>query len=229
MINNDDNSEVLYGEQDHEHKKSLEHFVAAGSTDTVENGTLIQNLSNEDADFLLGVIIADDEDGILRAVTLEQKQKMIEITVAMAEKFKVSPLDFSLLSFKTPNIERNIALAYSASSGLYKGSWDAVMGDANNDEFIVEISDEFFDTRSGMTTDVYNAMYEAKLNDNVLPDSQEAALDDPLKWTLTMMSEQPNGNYASFMFVKNGKLRKYWYRRTLDHEIVRFRPAIIIN
>ena len=180
---------------------------------------------------------------VFDTLTPEQQERATKLTGAMAEKFGVDAKDFSVLE-----TEDGIkAVAYTAGNGIDLGdptktvdkkrSWNSIFDKKNAQNFMVEVDGKQVDTRTGMTSDVYDAMVDgAKARgDEFLPDSPQLSESDEndQPWTITLMTGEPERAdefRAPYRDVtEDGHVNGSWVNRDGDIGDVRFRPAVVIE
>jgi len=156
------------------------------------------------------------------------------------EQYGAKPEDFNLVTYEKDG-KTVYNIAYTATYGLDLGDpeeeWDSkrsyrsIMSD--NYAHLVAIDGVAYDTRAGMTLDVYRAFVEAKIQANEkLPDNDDeydTAVDEHDQYTVTLLTgEKSVGLFAAriaFVDVDDSVFSKKVSRGD-DEEGIRFRPAV---
>lgn len=173
-----------------------------------------------------------------------------EVKQALAEKYKVSPEDFSLFTYEKDGETRN-TVVYTGANGIDLGnpkedydtarSWDRVMDDTkkNTDRHTIEVTVGGVkltpDARKGMTYALYDQLVEeAKAAGRPLPDSKDTKITstsgDWYSWT--MMSGEPltAGGYAPVARVGDvGSVYRRATYRDRGGRYLLFRPAVNLD
>lgn len=173
----------------------------------------------------------------------EQQKLADQLTSAMAEKFGVSSPDFSVLCTRNDNGSERLTVAYTAGVGISAAdlggdpysmsSWNGIMK-APKDLFTVEIDGQAFDTRTGMSRDVYNVFISiARANRGPLPDSK--ALNDMhgTDRTVTWLTGQPKnkipfGEAPGAYVNQHGMVVVEHIGARYRAYVARFRPAVAL-
>ncbi len=168
---------------------------------------------------------------VISMLSPEQAERANKLKSAMAEKFRVDAADFSVLATEAETGEKLFCVAYTAGNGIYKGSWNKIMGNETTKDFVVEIDGQKFDTRTGMTLDVYAAMVErARANDEILPDSRQLSEENGQVWTWTLRTGEQavvlNAPRASVL--EDDSVYGGWCDGGDGGGAVRFRPAAVL-
>ncbi len=167
-----------------------------------------------------------------------EQEHAAKLARAIAEKFHVDVLDFSLLSFTAETGETKHVVAYTARDGIDLGdpkqlndpsrSWNSVFSKENAREFYIEIDGLLVDTRCGMTRDVYDTMVEtARQNGRTLPDSLYIEHDE--HWAMTLLTGEQTVDPAPVAFVHDSVIHHNWYDPRDDRRSIRFRPAVVLE
>jgi hypothetical protein len=125
-------------------------------------------------------------------------------------------------------------VAYTASNGIHRGSWENIMAKKSSSDFIVEVDGKSFDTREGLTLDCYKAIVEkTRANEETLPDSRQLSDKNDQLWTWTLLTgEKPKAStlFALHAYVDDtGSARgPLFYDPTYDGDDIRFRPAVVL-
>lgn len=164
----------------------------------------------------------------------------------LAEKYRVSPEDFELVSYESETGDTINAVVYTAANGIDPGnpkedydearSWNQVMGKnaKNKARHMVTIDGVECDDREGMTYALYDQLVEAaKTAERPLPDSKDTMItsNGGAKWhSWTIMTGEPltAGGNAPIAGVDDvGSVDRLWADVDDDDLSLRFRPAVI--
>lgn len=164
----------------------------------------------------------------------------------LAEKYRVSPEDFELVSYESETGDTINAVVYTAANGIDPGnpkedydearSWKKVMGKnaKNKARHMVTIDGVECDDREGMTYALYDQLVAAaKTAERPLLDSKDTIItsnggDKYYSWTMMTGEPLAAGGYAPIAGVSDdGSVRRYWLDVVYDDLDLRFRPAVI--
>ena len=177
-------------------------------------------------------------------MTPEQRQTAGEVREAMADRFKkygVTAKDLRVVMTEAEKGERIFTLVHTGS-GIDIGdptnnydparSYPCVMSKKNDPLFIVTIDGKQYDTRKGMTSAVYDALYQDAIGRNAtLPDSEQMSEDTKYKRTHTILTgESPS--LAGLVLVRcvlGGKISRDVRGPNIDFRGLSVRPAAVIG
>ena len=162
----------------------------------------------------------------------EQRKQAEAVIANMAEKFERPPEDFGVVMVENEAGEKRPVVMLTAGNGLYKGSWNTVMSDAQTEAFTIVVNGKQIDTRSAMTEDAYRAFIadEKARGIEPLPDSSQLSNENGQPWTWTLLTgEQAHGFDAPVAYVRDGNARRSWGSRVRSGSLVRVRPAVVIE
>jgi hypothetical protein len=183
------------------------------------------------------------EKSVWRAMSREQKVKAAAVRSAIAE----SPLKEQGVTEETLRVvkiekdgENHFTLIHTGA-GVDIGnhgkdydkarSYKAVMSDKNDKLFQVEVDGVTYDTRKGMTDEVYIAKVEdARARGVTLPDSKPLSKETGDLWTWTMLTGEPltaDGD-VQFRGVDEGQVNRYIVFPDYDRRDLRVCPAVVI-
>lgn len=111
-------------------------------------------------------------------------------------------------------------------------SYNSVMSDENDALFQVEVNGVTYDTRAGMTDEVYVAKVEDARSRNVtLPDSAQLRDETDDLWTWTMLTGEPltAGGCVQFRHVDGGRVGRGIAGPGDDSRLLRVCPAVEIK
>lgn len=186
------------------------------------------------------------------AISPEQIKLADRLTEGMAEKFcapidqfvqvQVADEESSRLAvvfaaeYALP-VDTTIALGRLSLPGL-QGSWKSIFRPANQERYLVEADGQQYDTRYGMTFEVYEAMVRGLIKENkTLPDCDkvfdpasathfqprtfltgEALYWDTLEW------RAPTAHVSKQHGIRQSSATAY-----NRHSFIGFRPAVLLN
>lgn len=155
---------------------------------------------------------------------------------ALAEKYNLTPEDFSLVETKNDSNEPVHTVMMNTESGLDLGdstedfdakrSYNGVMKNDTDKRFIVEIDGQLFDTRT-LGVDAYHTFVDEQISNNVfpLPDS-----DDLYLWTNTLITgygaDRSGDGLLGYVYRGQSRGRRNPYGD--GNRDVRFRPAVVV-
>jgi hypothetical protein len=172
---------------------------------------------------------------ILPILTPEQIEYASKLSSAMAELFGVDEADFSVVPTKddrTGKFEFTVAL--TSVIGTQEGSWDYIFNTRYQHRFMIEIDGSIFDTRLGMTLDVYTAMIEqARSSGKDLPDSpyhSRNSSEEGTIWTRTLATGELTLSTECYVCYvdRGGSVINDSIYLTSQGDYIRFRPAVKI-
>ena len=177
-------------------------------------------------------------------MTPEQRQTAGEVREAMADRFKkygVTAKDLRVVMTEAEKGERIFTLVHTGS-GIDIGdptnnydparSYPCVMSKKNDPLFIVTIDGKQYDTRKGMTSAVYDALYQDAIGRiATLPDSEQMSEETKYKRTHTILSGE-SLSLAGLVLVRcvvGGKISRDVRDPNIDFRGLSVRPAEVIG
>lgn len=169
---------------------------------------------------------------VFATLTPEQQERARAKQTALAEHFSteaqpLSPEDFGVVAVGEGE-NRSLFVMLTTGNGLYKGSYNTIMGD--DGAFMLEVDGEQVDTRKDVTWDLYQAFIDqAKTGDDPLPDSAALSEENDEPRTGTWLTgEEPDGFGAGCGDVRRRGARRFWRNRYYVWYDLRVRPAAAI-
>src|SRR3989344_2795217 len=177
-------------------------------------------------------------------MTPEQRQTAGEVREAMADRFKkygVTAKDLRVVMTEAEKGERIFTLVHTGS-GIDIGdptnnydparSYPCVMSKKNDPLFIVTIDGKQYDTRKGMTSAVYDALYQDAIGRiATLPDSEQMSEETKYKRTHTILTGE-SLSLAGLVLVRcvlGGKISRDVRDPNIDFRGLSVRPAAVIG
>lgn len=182
---------------------------------------------------------APNNTDVLATLSPEQHERARALQSAMAEKFSteqtpLTPEDFGVVLAGESGGQRAVVML-TTGNGLYKGSYNSIMSEESDEEFVVKVDGEKVDTRSAMTWEVYEAFIKQAIASGIdpLPDSQSLSEQNDQPWTATSWLNRRSGDefyvyYGSVDDVDEVGPSRGWCARYDDRNNLRVRPAAAV-
>ena len=170
---------------------------------------------------------------LLDDLSIELALKAVSIKLAMTEMTGGVPERIKIISLPSQYGDQKLLVLLATPSGRVADTQEEIMSADNDEDYVIEIGNVRFDTRSGMTAEAYEAFIKNAIEtgEHPLPDSNEiveTGYDQHIPCTYLTGDYKP-GYALRVGMVQNGEALTGYVAGKGPRDYVYVRPAVIVS